>query len=129
MPWSPEQLAKMVDDYWQHGRITCPSCRAIVSPHFHAADTGEYILIGSCPRGHGEMHLNRSHDPLAFRFRPWTDAEKKQMVDAQVEGRGVRCPVDGSAVKMTVHPTDAGMPIIMGQCYRCGNFLDPSSPT
>jgi hypothetical protein len=128
MAYSSEQLGKMLGDFWQRGRITCPTCHAVVDTHFHAADSGEYLLIGICPRGHGDLNLNRSQDPLASSFRPWTDQDKKRLVDAQIEGRRVLCPIDGATVRMIVHRPTGGRPLIMGQCYRCGNFLDPVQP-
>jgi hypothetical protein len=80
---------------------------------------GGYSIEVYCARCGGRA-LAGNEDPLAAEFRAWSDAEEEAMLIQGRAMRPVRCPVDGTAVRVRADTT-VSCTITSIDCWRCGN--------
>src|SRR5438045_2180342 len=118
MVWAKEQRAAIFNIVWQGGQAECPDDGAVLRMTLSKHAAGYDILV-DCPRCGTSVRRDRSEDPKAGSFRPWTDAEKAALVEALGRQGLVVCPVDGTGIDAT---GPAG-PSVLIRCWRCGNDL------
>jgi hypothetical protein len=123
--WTIEQRRAVYDSVWMHhvpgsdvSRAECPADGLPMRAQIRRT-VGGYSIDVYCARCGGRA-LAGNEDPLAAEFRAWSDAEEEAML---IQGRArqpVRCPVDGTAVRVRADRT-VSCTITRIDCWRCGN--------
>jgi len=126
MPWTEPQTLNVLEEYWQRGSATCPTCQAVVRFNCKWVSDG-YLLFAHCPRGCGDFTRSRTNDPRKDEFRQWTQEEGEAIHDAHFVGKHIVCPVDGGPVEVTEQRTNKGNNVI-AVCRRCGNGWSEKYP-
>lgn len=120
--WTDEQRRAIFESYWATGGGRCPNDDSILEFSFapFIGVGAPYQLTARCPRDGNMAKFNRDDDPRRDQFRPWTDAEKEQLVDGYFRRRSGVCPVCGTDVRM--EQSSGAHPTVQLHCRRCGNF-------
>lgn len=99
----------------------CPVCDdPLVDARTHGANGMEITL--SCPTCAGHVKYNEADDPLAPSFRPYTEAEIRDLAEAlgkllsQKAVAPFRCPIDRAPLAAVKHGSTWKL-----HCIRCGN--------
>ena len=124
-PWTIEQRRAVYDSVWRHhvpgsdvSWAECPADGLRMRAQIRRT-AGGYSIEVYCARCGGRA-LAGNEDPLATEFRAWSDAEEEAMLNQGRSGRPVRCPVDGTAVRVRADTT-VSCTITRIDCWRCGN--------
>ena len=124
-PWTIEQRRAVYDSVWRHhvpgsdvSRAECPADGLPMRAQIRRT-AGGYSIEVYCARCGGRA-LAANEDPLAAEFRAWSDAEEEAMLIQGRARRPVRCPVDGTAVRVRADTT-VSCTITRIDCWRCGN--------
>ena len=124
-PWTIEQRRAVYDSVWRHhvpgsdvSRAECPSDGLPMRAQIRRT-AGGYSVEVYCTRCGGRA-LTGNEYPLATEFRAWSDAEEEAMLIQGRAMRPVRCPVDGTAVRVRADTT-VSCTVTRIDCWRCGN--------
>lgn len=121
MTWTKEQSERIFDATCKEEQTECPNDGAVLKASVSKTMSG-FSVIARCPRCGERMSMGKEEDPMAGRFRPWTDAEKAALLDNYYKHYAVTCPVDGTPINPTDTSTLSTSGVMM-RCFRCDNRL------
>src|SRR4051812_30355642 len=108
-PWTIEQRRAVYDSVRGHhvpgsdvSRAECPADGLPMRAQIRRT-AGGYSIEVYCARCGGRA-LAGNEDPLATEFRAWSDAEEAMLIQGR-SVRPIRCPVDGTAVRVRADMT------------------------
>lgn len=116
MPWTNDQLSKIVDDLWLLGRAICPndSEPVLFEKSFASGDQGKTLHI-NCPSCGSFAHINLKNDPKRTEFRGWNNEEEVALREQCARGESPVCPVCSTPLSV-----GKSRPTFLINCERCG---------
>lgn len=105
-----QQREAIYEAAWQGDDATCPDDGSVLNIDIHVMPSGP-LVKAACPRCGKSLVMRREDDPKAATFRPWSDEEKKTLVDQYFAKKMLFCPVDGARLE----PTSIGMLGVTGE--------------
>jgi hypothetical protein len=118
MEWPQDQKNRLIEAFFNgNSEPPCPTCEARMQPIFSEV-AGGWCLAMECPRGCGEMVVDKKDDPLHPKFREWTETEFSKIIDNHFQKRPSGCPVDGTRLHVEHSQHHDGTTVI-ASCRRC----------
>src|ERR1043166_964808 len=116
MSWSPEQTHRIVEQFWENGRVRCPDDAGLLKLKLRKLHGGDYDLLADCPVCGKRKELRRADDPQRHRFRRWTTGEVQRVSDSVARMGAAHCPVCRTPIEWVAAPS-----VLLLRCFRCGN--------
>ena len=123
MESTPEQNAKIIQDYWQSHSAHCPVDKERLDLKLQSivkAPISEYLLHGNCPSCDLEIRATSKDDPKFSTFRKWTEDDLSAIAKSYSQKKSAVCPVCDNPVKINSPVGLKAKPLILN-CSRCGN--------
>lgn|SRR5664280_52419 len=123
MESTPEQNAKIIQDYWQSHSAHCPVDKERLDLKLQPivkAPISEYVLYGSCPSCKLIVKASSKDDPKFSKFRKWTEEDLSAIAKSYSQKKSATCPVCDNSLKIGAPTGLKAKPLILN-CSRCGN--------
>lgn len=127
-PYSREEKITLLEQVWAgfnpHTRsasVRCPNDGYVIQARVRGTEQRFSPIVVSCVACERTI-IEPELDPMSSHFRDWTDDEKQELFDRQMQGLPVVCPVDRTRLAVQVHGDMA-----LFHCYRCGLLYDGSA--
>jgi len=123
MESTPEQNAKIIQDYWQSRRANCPVDKKQLNLKLQSiskAPISEYVLLGRCASCGLEVKAPSKDDPKFSKFRKWTEEDLSDIAKSYSQKKSAACPVCDNSVGINLVKGLQAQPLNLN-CSRCGN--------
>lgn len=123
MESTPEQNAKIIQEYWPSRSAHCPVDKKRLDLRlqtFPKAPISEYLLHGNCPSCELAIRATSKDDPKFSAFRKWTEEDLSAIAKSYSEKESAACPVCDNSVVINPKRFKDGTTLNI-QCSRCGN--------
>jgi ssDNA-binding Zn-finger/Zn-ribbon topoisomerase 1 len=117
MPWTQEQFEALYADVYAN-RVVCPSCDGRLKLE-RSKQPNEFGRV-ECIKCNQSHVISQQNDPLREKFREYTDAERKRIIDADKRRREPTCPIDGATMIVYAQRSLALNSQVKIRCPRCG---------